>query len=950
MATAQSSDALDPSLVAGGSDSSPVDGSSDLDPSLVTTTQSATLGEKAGAVGEGVAGGALRTVGVVPGAIGGAALGTAVAPFLGPAAPAGPFIGGLAGAAYGMWAGDTAAEGLGLRPPEQMREEVRKYGVLGESFGGSMGALGFPYGAVATGFRLGESVAGKLLNKIIDSAKSSPWKFLATEASMASSAAGAAMSAESLFPGNVGARMSAEMVGGLINPSTYVRAGAERAAGFVRTTIQNFSPSGRETAAAKMLAEVYAKTGEDPDAVYQAYKALGVPGLENLTPAQKTGSMALGAMEDFLADFSGKFSHESAEKARQGLDVLRGHINLLTRTGDPEALKAAAQARDIYYRTLLQGRVDGALAQAEQAVGKVTKDTPETRAVLSKTVRDILDTAIVDARKAESELWQKWTKVEGDKPAQFDNLLRQFAEEYDGVLPEYRPKRVPLEVEKFLKRVNKPGEAGFEYDPATLSFKDVPGKDPGTTVDEMYKLRSELLNEARQLTINGDHSGARAMSNLAEAIIDDLDASVSPAGKKLYDDARGFTREFHDAFTRSFVGKSSAAGKYGDRMAPELTLKRALASGDELGALQLGEIEHATRFLNTRGLQDEGAINIVMDAQERFLRLAAARSIDSETGKLNPKRLSDFMHNNQELMNRFPGTKQDLSNAIKTTRGAQDMEAMAKKQNRLMDDLKVFSKIAKGDGIQQAQAALLSDNMETELGKLITMVKRGTVGKDGKPIIDSGSAVAGLRSAVYTAAINASTGRNRGELNLNQVQSLLFNPPPGQKSAIQVLQEADIISPREIGKIKQLFGALESIQRSQRVGTAVEVKQDVTDAALTLFSRMLGSNVASTASKAAGSNTPSLIAAGAGARFAEYLFAKMGATTAKQMFVDAISNPQSGKLDLILQQASRMTPKQQIEQAMQMNAWMVSLGALNAPEKSQQVMEPWTTPRREQIK
>ena len=224
------------------------------------------------------------------------------------------------------------------------------------------------------------------------------------------------------------------------------------------------------------------------------------------------------------------------------------------------------------------------------------------------------------------------------------------------------------------------------------------------------------------------------------------------------------------------------------------------------------------------------------------------------------------------------------------------------------------------------------------------------IAKDGRALVDSASAVAGLRSAVYTAAINASTGRNRGELDLNQVRSLLFNPPPGQKGAIQLLQEADVVSAREVGKIKQLFGALESIQRSQRVGTAVEVQQDLTDAATTLFARMLGSNMASTASKAAGSNTPSLIAAGAGARFAEYLFKKMSVTTAKQMFVDAISNPQSGKLDLILQQASRLTPKQVTQQALQMNAWAVSLGANIAQQSAMQTVEPWTPQRREQIR
>ena len=892
------------------------------------------------AVGEGVAGGFLETVGVVPGVVGGAAIVTAVAPFFGPFAPAAPVVGGIGGGVYGWWAGNKAKEGFGLRSPEEMSPELRPYAFGGESFGGSMGALGVPYGAVATGFRFGTSEVGKLFNRISESVRRAPVRFGLVEGSMALSGATAAATAEDLFPGNVGARMGAELVGGAVNPAKLVRGAGEFGWNLVRNVVQSVSPEGRTTASAKLLADVAAQTGEDLDAVWRVYKALGVPGLENLTPAQKTGSMALGALEDHLADFSGKFDKESKDRAIQGLDVLRGHIALLTRTGDPEALKTAAQVRDIYYRTLIQGRVDSAMAEATAAVGKITKDTPETRAVLSTKVREILDLSIKDARKAESELWARWTKAEGDTPVKYDNLLRQFTEEYEKVLPEYRPKRVPGEVEAFLRRVRKGGEPSLVYDPETLSFKDVAGKAPGTTAGEMYKLRGELLNEARQMAIAGDHSSARSFNDMAEAILDDLGESVSPAGRKLYDEARGFTKEFHDAFTRSFVGKTEAAGKYGDRIAPELTLRRALATGAEAGAVQFADIEKATRFLSSRGLQDDGAIQVVMEAQDRFLRLAAAEAINPETGKVNPDRLRKFMQKNEILMNRFPTVKADLDNAIKTTREASRLELLAKGQNRNMEDNKAFSKILKADGVAVAQQALLSNNMERDIQKLVSVVKRGT----NVPDLDPGAATAGLRSAIYTAAINASTGKNRGELDLNQVQSLLFTPPPGQRSAIQILQDEGIVSAREVGKIKQLFGALESIQRSQRVGTAVEVKQDLTDAALATFSRMLGSTVAGAGARAAGSATPSLVIHGAGARFAEHVFTKMNVTTARQILIDAISDPSRGKLELIMQQASRMTPKQVADQAMQLNAWFVQSGIGIAEEVQNRAEQPYTGP------
>ena len=876
------------------------------------------------AAGEGFAGGVVEAVGVVPSVVLGAVAGGAAA------GPPGAVAGGVAGLGYSIWAGGKARKGLGLRTPEEMRPEVRPWAFGGESFGGSVGALGAPYGAALSGIRATSSGVGTLLNRMIDSAKAMPVRFGLTEGAMASSAATASASAEYLFPGETGKRLGAELAGGFVNPARVVRSAGESGWRMVRNGLETLSPEGRTTAAAKMISDIAAKTGEDVEAIYKVYKALGVTGLENLTPAQKTGSMALGALEDHLAEFSGKFDKESKDNAREGLDVLRGHFALLTRTGDTEGLRAAAQVRNVYYRTLIQGRVDSALADAIKSVGKITKDTPETRAVLSAKVRTVLDTAIVDARKAESELWAKWTAAEGDTPSKFDGLLRQFKDEYDNVLPEYRPKRVPHEVEAFIKRARGGGKEGVEtvYNPETMTLDDVTTKAPSITVGDMYKLRSELLNEARQLSISGDHSGARAMNNMAEAVLDDLGQSVSPAGKKLYDDARGFTKEFHDAFTRSFVGRMESTGKYGDRIAPELTLRRALASGAEIGAVQLGDIEHATRFLETRGLQDSGAVETVMNAQERFLRLAAAESINPETGALNPDRLRKFMSKNEILMNRFPTVKEDLSAAVKTTRQAQRLEALAKGQNQLLNDQKVIGKILNADPVTVAQKALLANKPEVELGKLVTLAMKGTIGKDGKPIpgLDVPAAMNGLRASVYTAAINASTGKNRGELNLDQVRGLLFGSLPDEKNAMQVMQDAGVVSAREAGRIKQLFDAMDSIVRSQRVGTAVEVKPDMTDAAMAMFARMLGSGMAGAGARAVGSKTPSLIVHGAGAKYAEFLFTKMHVTTARQMLIDAISDPSSGKLELIMQQASRMTPKQISHQAMQMNAWAVQAG------------------------
>jgi hypothetical protein len=124
----------------------------------------------------------------------------------------------------------------------------------------------------------------------------------------------------------------------------------------------------------------------------------------------------------------------------------------------------------------------------------------------------------------------------------------------------------------------------------------------------------------------------------------------------------------------------------------------------------------------------------------------------------------------------------------------------------------------------------------------------------------------------------------------------------------------------------------------------VEVKPDLTDAAVAALTRMLGSTAAGAGARAAGSQTPSLVVHGAGARFAEHVFTKMNVTTARQVLIDAISDPSSGKLELIMKQASRMTPKQVADQAMQLNAWFVQSGIGIAEEVQDRAEQSYTGP------
>ena len=74
------------------------------------------------------------------------------------------------------------------------------------------------------------------------------------------------------------------------------------------------------------------------------------------------------------------------------------------------------------------------------------------------------------------------------------------------------------------------------------------------------------------------------------------------------------------------------------------------------------------------------------------------------------------MRDSEAVMDRFRGSREDLGNAIKTTREVERLELMMRNKNRLMEDTKVFSKIVKNDGIAVAQSALTSNNMQRDIG------------------------------------------------------------------------------------------------------------------------------------------------------------------------------------------------------------------------------------------
>lgn len=908
-------------------------------------------GDLVGAALEAGGRSALTSSGTMAGAALGLKGGTAIAPFLGPLAPAGPLGGMIAGGVAGYFAGDTAATGAGLRSPEQMPPEDRPGAYFGESLGGSLGALALPYGLAATGYKSGGSMVGRWLDNVVNTAKTSPIMFGIAEASPAISSAVAAGTAEAVAPGQTGVRIGAEVAGGILNPTARALQLSKYAKQAIMTRVPGFNKAALETSAGKTLLDIMQLTGEDPSVVARIMRQQGVIDTP-LTAAQKAGSPALGAIQQHISNIDRQFGKEAGKKAEDAYDAIRGQIALLTGTGDPTAIATATELRAAYFRNMMDEKIQMATRTAVQKAGKITKDTPEVRERLSIAARDSLEQVLDESRTVEKQLWEK---VRGDRPVQIANLESTFDDITRDTLPELRGKKMPAVVRQFIDRINKVSDE-------TIRILDVDGRpivsnpDAGgeTNVGEMRKLRSELLAMSRAAARDPDQVGMERIYNqLAEATMDDIDGAMKMARDPSYDEARTFTRELNDTFTRSFAGKVVAEGKYGDRVAPEILLRKALATGKEIGALQLGELEEATRFLSTRGYGDDAAHRTMIDAQERIFRLAAADVVDPATGIAKPERVTKFIKDNPTLLNRFPEIRAELQDAVKSEARLKQLGNRAKGVEDILARQGEFSKLLGTSGVDPAKRAdvarkaadrvLVSANQEAELTKLIALAKGGGTARGGRVVVTPEAATDGLRAALFNSVIEKSRNPRDGVLNLEMVKGFMFTPTTmGGKPLTTVMVEQGVMKPAEVTQMRRLFDMMSSIQKASDPGTAMNVAPQMGDSVTSLFARVIGSKLASKFQQATGGgNSASLIVHGAAARFAEDVARKLPAANVNKMMAQLMNDP-----DQMVRVMERVTaPEQAARQARQLHAWLVQSGLTGTTDLGRDYEQPPAAPQ-----
>lgn len=831
-----------------------------------------TVSQKVGAFGQGATGGMIEAAPVVAGAIMGAKLGAPILPPWG--AVGGLVLGGLAGIPAGKTLREHAADiplgdtKLTTRSTQDVSPELRPYAAAGETFGSGAVPGTLPYMAARQGVR----VASPFVNRVIESAAERPLTHGLSETSGLAGASTAGGVAENYAPGNSGIRMGAEVTAGLFNPASLILTTTEKAANLTKQAVGSAARIGRtiitqtpgeataaeRNKASEILKNIVEQTGEDPAALAKALREnFPVP----LTSAQKTGSNALAAIEQRLAKESEKFGAESRKLSEDGLSSLRHMIAALEGTGQPEALKAAAEVRKQYFNTLLTGMVQQAESKATEIAAKISKDSPGSQSTISRWANSAIDSALSDARKVETELW---SKIPREVPASADNLLARHATIRDQLLPE---EGLPGIIENFVARIG--------------------ANDAKVTSGELLRFRSRALSLSREAASKGNSNEARIYGEMAESALDDLSAIADRTPG--LNEARAFSRELNDTFTRTFAGDTQATKRTGaDRIPPELVMRNALGEGKEAGALRFQQMRDAVGFLPEKGLggpkSAEDAAKMI-DAQERILRLSAAETINPVTGRISPVRLARFVEDNAELLNRFPEVRKHLQSAIGSETELRKIESIAKGADRIIESKAAFARVAKYESPADAiRSALSTASPAKDFGEIAKLAR-----VHGGP-----DAVEGMKVATWEDAMRRSS-TEAGGVSFARLQATLFNPiRPGQPSLAQMMRAHGLMTTEELSRADELIKRALTVERTlQRGGPNWEPLVGNTDGVFDLVARISGAKAGTTVANMMGPGVGGheLIAASAGSRYMRQLLEKIPQGRVKDVLIEAAKNP-----------------------------------------------------------
>ena len=419
-------------------------------------------------------------------------------------------------------------------------------------------------------------------------------------------------------------------------------------------------------------------------------------------------------------------------------------------------------------------------------------------------------------------------------------------------------------------------------------------------VGEMVNYRSNLLSLAREAAGKGEMGDARFYGTLAEGILKDLETLKAPA----FDQARTFSKSLNDVFTRTFASEASISGPGAktmggaERMPAEILVSKAFGSNADVTAMRMNEIEDAVKFMRTQyddavnkfGKRSKQALALkpqadladiqvasIRDAQDRVYRLAAAKSIDPTTGRLNVRMLEKFAAENQPMLEKL-GIYTDLQDAKKAELAFRAIQDQNSEINKVIANQSAFAQLLKFENPTTAVTSAL--NSKFPVKNISNMVKlAGAGGPD---------AVNGLKSTLFDYAFTKAGGDAR--FSIQAFNDALFSPlASNQPSLVNIMRSQNIMTQQEVNNLKRLMIPMMRVEKAMGNKNELNKIMDGAGAVEELAMRVIG---ATGGGKLSGGGPGSMVAASAGSKFVREIFDKMPNFMVRSTIEKALQDPQ----------------------------------------------------------
>lgn len=415
-----------------------------------------------------------------------------------------------------------------------------------------------------------------------------------------------------------------------------------------------------------------------------------------------------------------------------------------------------------------------------------------------------------------------------------------------------------------------------------------------TGVNDLVSIRGDLLAFTRNADAKGEAANVNFYGRLAESVLQDLDTLQLP----VFTAARQFSFTLNNTMTRTYPGNiATGVTKTGAEKIPaEILVSRAFGSNADVTALRMNEIQDAVGMMRTQyddvvarlGVDSPEALQLkpfadlatqrvdsIGDAQQRVLRLAAAKTIDPVTRRVSQKQLTNFVNENRAMLDKF-GVTSDLQDALRAENAFQSISQQNSYANKTLLNQTAFAQVLQNENPTAAVTSVLKGSFPVKNFSNIVRLSR-----TGGP-----EAVEGLKSIVFDYAFTKAGGLDK--FNVNQFRSALFEPiSPGQPSILNILRSQNMISNAEVKNILSLIRPMERIEKAmgnkQLMDDLIKDADAVTEFGLRVYGARIGGRVAG------GGN--SLIANSAGSQVLRNLFDKAPNVAIRGMIEEATKDP-----------------------------------------------------------